>query len=87
METIRRCWSLFCILNKKGNFSKKNFFQLLLHLEESSSRLFEAFERTENSLRMIDRDLKFTGIRLENTINNFSMLSNKQFIENVSPTF
>lgn len=56
----------------------------MLFLEQSSNKLSEHFRQTKIMLENLENALQFTGIRLENTINDFSMLSNKQFIENVS---
>lgn len=70
-------WVLFLLIV----FS--NVFQLFLSLQDFSQRMLSKTHEIEKQLDSLIRDTKATDSRLHSVFNDFLMLSNTQFIENV----
>lgn len=62
------------------------FFQLFLFLQDFSQRMLSKTHEIEKQLDSLIRDTKATDSRLHTVFNDFLMLSNTQFIENVTYT-
>ncbi len=58
--------------------------QLLHYLEEFSNNLVSKTKALESQLDSLIFDAKATDVQVHDTFNEFLMLSNNQFIENVS---
>lgn len=61
-------------------------FQLFLSLQDFSQRMLSKTHEIEKQLDSLIRDTKATDSRLHSVFNDFLMLSNTQFIENVTYT-
>lgn len=70
-------WVLFLLIV----FS--NILQLFLFLQDFSQRMLSKTHDIEKQLDSLIRDTKATDSRLHSVFNDFLMLSNTQFIENV----
>jgi WASH complex subunit FAM21 len=58
--------------------------QLYHYLEEFSSKLLARTKDIETQVDSLVFETKATHVRVHNTFNEFLMLANKQFVENVS---
>lgn len=65
------------------SFFPNVFFQLFLFLQDFSQRMLSKTHEIEKQLDSLICDTKATDSRLHTVFNDFLMLSNTQFIENV----
>lgn len=65
-------------------FFISNVFQLFLFLQDFSQRMLSKTHEIERQLDSLIRDTKATDSCLHSVFNDFLMLSNTQFIENVT---
>uniref|UniRef100_A0A3P9K3T8 Uncharacterized protein n=1 Tax=Oryzias latipes TaxID=8090 RepID=A0A3P9K3T8_ORYLA len=79
-----RPWSVEEIRQHSANWSLAADSGLFLYLQDFSQKMLSKTHEIEKQLDSLIRDTKATDSRLHSVFNDFLMLSNTQFIENVS---
>uniref|UniRef100_A0A3P9Q2Q5 Uncharacterized protein n=1 Tax=Poecilia reticulata TaxID=8081 RepID=A0A3P9Q2Q5_POERE len=82
-QVWERPWSLEEIRQQSANWSLAADSGLFLFLQDFSQRMLSKTHEIEKQLDSLIRDTKATDSHLHSVFNDFLMLSNTQFIENV----
>lgn len=70
--------------NEVENWSLQSDVKLIEYLEKMSDSIKTKTLKLTESMENLDGDINVADVRLRNTFNEFFMLANSQFIENVS---
>ena len=70
--------------NEVENWSLQSDVKLIEYLGNMSDSIKEKTSKLTESMEDLDGDVSVADVRLRNTFNEFFMLANSQFIENVS---
>jgi len=77
-----RPWSVEEMKKNCGNWTLAGDAGLLLHLQDFAQRLLAKTHDIEKSVHELSRESRATDCRLHNTMNDFLMTANNQFVEN-----